>query len=93
MILFDDEIKNKFSEILKVLGFTQEQIEEKNILESKLNFLHHCLTPDGLENEEVTNSDWAKLEGFNTLTEAKDGPFGENYLSALRTLRDKLLVS
>jgi hypothetical protein len=91
-ILFGDK-NEKPNEILAILGFTQEQIDKKVILESKLNFLHDCLTPDGLKEAEVTNSDWAKLEDFTKLTAANDGPFGDNYLSALRTLRDKLLVS
>lgn len=92
-ILLNEAITEKLTEILKILGFTDTEVREKNTLESKLNFLHHCLTPDGLKNEEVANSDWAMLEEFTKLTAAKDGPFGENYLSALRTLRDKLLVS
>lgn len=92
-ILFDDECNDKAEKIVEVLGFTDKQIEDKNILESQLNFLHHCLTPDGLKEEEVTKSEWAKLDEFTKLKSAGDGSFGDNYLSALRTLRDKLLVS
>lgn len=79
---------------------SQEEIKREISLESKLNFLHHCLTPDGLKKEEVLKSEWAALNEFKSLTEVKPekgkaevDPFGDNYLSALRTLRDKLLVS
>jgi len=89
--LFDDTISDKLKAILEVLGFTDKEIEEKETLESQLNFLHHCLTPDGLSKEEVTNAEWAKLDEFTKLKTANDGPFGNNYLSALSTLRDALL--
>ena len=79
----DGKKKDKFQ---KLFGYNP-------ILESKLNFLHHCLTPDGLANIDVTSSEWANLEEFKKLTEATDGPFGDKYLSALRTLSDKLLAS
>lgn len=92
-ILLDESINDKLSAILKVLGFTDKEVEEKEILESQLNFLHHCLTPDGLKEEEVTKSEWAKLNEFTKLQAANDGPFGDNYLEALRKLRDKLLAS
>lgn len=92
-IIFNDAITDKLSEILKVLDFTDKEVEEKETLESKLNFLHHCLTPDGLINAEVTNSEWANLDEFTKLKSTNDGPFGDNYLSVLRALRDKLLVS
>lgn len=91
-ILFDDNNTDKLNSILEVLGFDDATQKHNKELESKLNFLHHCLTPDGLKNEEVTNSDWAKLEDFTKLTAAEDGPFGDSYLSALRTLRNKLLT-
>lgn len=88
-----DKKEDKLNRILKELGFTDTQLYKKETLESKLNFLHHCLTPDGLKEEEVTKSEWAKLDEFTKLKSAGDGPFGDNYLSALRTLRDKLLAS
>jgi hypothetical protein len=94
--IFDDSIQpaDKVEEILKVLGFTEEQKTEKNEHESKLNFLHHCLTKSGLNKDEVTNSEWAKLDEYKNLSsQANDGPFGANYISALRSLRDKLLVA
>jgi len=71
----------------------KDVIQKEVILESKLNFLHHCLTPDGLKKEEVKSSEWVKLDEFSKLKTANDGPFGDNYLSALRALRDKLLIS
>jgi hypothetical protein len=92
-IIFNDEITDKLSEILKILGFTDKQIEEKETLESKLNFLHHCLTPEELEQAELKD-EWNANNEFGVLKSvASDGPFGDNYLSALRTLRDKLLLS
>ncbi|MCZ2392977.1 MAG: hypothetical protein LC105_03855 [Chitinophagales bacterium] len=79
---------------------SQEEIKREVILEAKLNFLHHCLTPDGLKKGEVLKSEWAALNEFKSLTEVKPeedkaevDPFGDNYLDALRTLRDKLLAS
>lgn len=94
-VLINEAIKNedKAAKIIEILGLTKNEINKKGILESKLNFLHHCLTPDGLSKEEVTKSEWAKLNEFTKLQAANDGPFGDNYLSALRTLRNKLLVS
>ena len=92
-VLLNDSITEKLPKILKILGFTDTEVQGKEILESKLNFLHHCLTPEGLKEEKVTKSEWAKLNEFTKLQEASDGPFGDKYLSALRTLRDKLLVS
>ena len=91
-IIFNEAITDKLSEILKVLGFTEKEIIE-NTLESKLNFLHHCLTPDGLAKDEVTSSDWAATDEFKELGKATDGPFGDTYLKSLRSLRNKLLVS
>lgn len=84
-VLSNDE-PNKKGKFEKLFGHDP-------ILESKLNFLQHCLTPDGLKEEEVTKSEWAKLNEFIKLQAANDGPFGDNYLEALRTLRDKLLAS
>jgi hypothetical protein len=72
---------------------SQEEIKREIALEAKLNFLHHCLTPDGLKEEEVTKSEWSKLDEFTKLKSAGDGSFGDNYLEALRKLRDKLLAS
>lgn len=115
-IIFNDAITDKLSEILKVLGFTDKEVEEKETLESKLNLLHHCLTPEGCKSvtwgedykievkkmsedgQELTEqlgliNDIKAKELFVKLKQTTDGPFGENYLSALRTLRDKLLVS
>jgi hypothetical protein len=67
---------------------------ETNEHEAKLDFLHRCLTPSGLFKKEVTQSEWAQLEEYKNLaTKAKDGSFGPNYISALRILRDKLLVA
>jgi len=91
-VIFGED-EDKPNKIFNVLGFTDKQIEDKNILESQLNFLHHCLTPDGLKVEKVTKSEWAKLDEFTNLQAANDGPFGDNYLKALTTLRDKLLAS
>jgi hypothetical protein len=92
-IIFNDDIKDKLAEMLRVLGFSEKEILEKETLESKLNFLHHCLTPDGLTDNEVSNSEWANTDEFKKLQSATDGPFGDNYLEVLRKLRDKLLVS
>lgn len=105
--VFDTQHKDEFLKIVDTVIQTLDKAENKEkkiqefkklfghdpILESKLNFLHHCLTPDGLKEEEVTKSEWAKMEEFAKLTEANDGPFGDKYLLALRTLRDKLLAS
>lgn len=101
-VLIDNSINNeeKAAKIIEKLGLTKKEIDKKETLESKLNFLHHCLTPDGLSKEEVTKSEWAALNEFKSLTEVKPekgkaevDPFGDNYLSALRTLRDTLLAS
>lgn len=92
-IIFNDAITDKLSEILKVLGFTDKEVEEKETLESKLNFLHHCLTPGGLTEKDVKNSEWANTDEFKKLQSAADGPFGDNYLASLKALRNKLLVS
>lgn len=89
-ILIDNEA-NKFNRILKELGFTQEQIEQKNTLESQLNFLHHCLTPDGLSKAEL-KQEWDAENEFKVLKGVEeDSPFGDSYLTSLRTLRDALL--
>ena len=77
---------NKNEKFQKLFGFDP-------ILESKLNFLHHCLTPDGLANKEVTKSEWANTDEFKELGKATDGPFGDIYIKSLHTLRDKLLLS
>ena len=91
-IIFNDKITDKLSEILKVLGFTDKEVQEKEVLESKLNFLHLCLTPDRLTKQEVTKSEWTELSEFEILKNANDGPFGDKYIEALRNLRDKLLA-
>jgi hypothetical protein len=63
------------------------------VLEAKLNFLHKCLTPEGLADAELMISeDWDASQEFSNLNDIEaDGPFGENYLSALRNLRNQLL--
>ena len=77
---------------MAILGFSQEQIAEKETLESKLNFLHHCLTPDGLGKADL-NLEWNAKAEFEALEAVQgEGAFGENYIKALRTLRDKLLI-
>lgn len=81
----------KAIEIIKKLGLTKEKLEERDSLESKLNFLHHCLTPDGLTNDEVAKSEWANTVEFKELEKVTDGPFGAKYLEALSKLRDALL--
>jgi len=90
--LFDDG-EDKLNRILGVLGFTDSQVQKENELESKLNFLHHCLTPAGLRKAEL-KAEWDAETEFDVLAAVKtDGPFGDTYLKSLRTLRDKLLVS
>jgi hypothetical protein len=75
------------------MNFTITTILFDSILESKLDFLHHCLTTSGLNKDEVNSSEWAKLDEYKNLATKNDGPFGANYISALRSLRDKLLVA
>ncbi len=91
-IIFDDD-NPKPNRFLEALGFTKGQIEEKDTFESKLDFLHNCLTPDGMTSAEVTQSEWARFDEFTKLKATKDGPFGRNYIDALSELRDKLLDS
>lgn len=81
----DQSIESKTTEFKKIFGFDP-------VLNSKLNFLHQCLTPDGLETATIDASWNAEIQ-FEALKKADDGPFGENYIKALTTLRDKLLAS
>lgn len=98
----------KAIEIIKILGLTKDKIEEKDTLESKLNFLHHCLTPSGAKVASQAQDyplikdlvEGLKLEGSDKQIlehlaeqEDKDCFDEEKYLKHLRTLRDKLLVS
>lgn len=39
-IIFNDNIIDKLPAILKVLGFTEKEVQEKIVLKSKLDFLH-----------------------------------------------------
>jgi hypothetical protein len=89
-IILDNE-NNKFNRILGQLNFTPQEIAKKETLEAKLNFLHQCLTPDGLGTATIDAS-WSAETQFEALKQVNDGPFGENYIKALTTLRDKLLV-
>lgn len=92
-ILLDSK-KNQqemLSEIIGILGFTKDEIEEKDILEAKLEFLHLCLTPEGLTPEGLKD-EWNAKNEYSALQNVKDeGPLGENYIKALRVLRNKLL--
>lgn len=91
-VIFSD-VNDKHNSIFNILGFTDKQIEQKETLESKLNFLHHCLIPAGLNSSDL-NVEWNAKTEFEALELVKtEGPFGDNYLKSLRTLRDKLLLS
>lgn len=90
--ILDDEdakkglLSNELAEELK------KKINEDNSLEAKLNFLHQCLTPDGLK-DATLKDEWNAESEFENLKIVKDGPFGNDYLEALRSLRDKLWAS
>ena len=105
-ILVDNAKNNKFIEILKILGFTQEQVDERDTLEAKLNLLHLCLTPseakkakdvegyslikDLVESVTLEGSDIRIIDHLATQEDCFDE---NNYLKPLRALRDKLLQS
>lgn len=83
--------QKKLSEIIEILGFTKDEIEENDTLEAKLDFLHLCSTPEGINQAEL-KAEWNAQEEFGALENViSEGSFGENYIKALRVLRDKLL--
>lgn len=107
-IIFNDTNTDKLNSILQVLGFDDATQKHNKELESKLNFLHNCLTPSGAKIALQTQDynlikdlvESLKLEGsdktilkYMAEQEDKDCFDEEKYLKHLRTLRDKLLVS
>ena len=101
-IIFGND-SDKPNKILNVLGFTNEQIEEKEILESKLNLLHQCLTPDDaktatqIPNYHLIEVDVEDVKIKNEsvieyLAKQSDCFDEEGYIKPLTTLRDKLLA-
>ena len=83
---------NSYSALEKLVEELTTKINTDQTLEAKLNFLHKCLTPEEAK-KATLNEKWKATEEFRKLKRAEDGPFGDKYLEALRSLRDKLLAS
>jgi hypothetical protein len=81
----------KYHEALKkIIAWFFFDGENDDLLEAKLDFLHQCLTPEGLVNATL-NPEWNAGKEFSALMNSKDGPFGDNYINALKELRNKLI--
>jgi len=101
-ILLNEDLQNKYSQILEILGFTESQILEKDILEVKLNLLHHCLTPEGAKTPEAIENyslikdlikkvKWGEKTVVEHLAEQTNCFDDDNYIKPLTKLRDALL--
>jgi hypothetical protein len=104
-IIFDENVYglDKVVKIFEVLGFTDEEVKEKDELEAKLSLLHKCLTPDEAKSAtQIPNYNLIKdmVESIminnepviEYLTKQSDCFDEENYIKPLTTLRDKLLA-
>lgn len=96
-ILFDDNENDKSNKILKILGFTEQQIIEKDNFKSKLNLLHKCLSLETLHT--ITDPDLEKLtsdekSGFNAFkinVGSISDPLSGEYFKHLTSLRTRFL--
>lgn len=88
---------NKPQRILKELGFTNEDISEKENFNSKINLLHKCLSPETINlntKEDISKLNKEEMGAYlNFLKKVKQikDPFDKQYISALITLRTSFL--
>lgn len=95
--LFSDNEVDKSTEILQILRFTKEQINEKVCFRSKLNLLHKCLSPETLQTittsdlNELTDAEKNNFETFKSKVKGMTDPLGKEYIQFLTNLRTQFL--
>ena len=95
--LFSDYEVDKSTEILQILRFTKEQINEKVCFRSKLNLLHKCLSPETLQTittsdlNELTDAEKNNFETFKSKVKGMTDPLGKEYIQFLTNLRTQFL--
>jgi len=95
--LFSDNEVDKSTEILQILRFTKEQINEKVCFRSKLNLLHKCLSPETLQTittsdlNELTDAEKNNFETFKSDVGRMTDPLGKEYIQSLTNLRTQFL--
>jgi hypothetical protein len=82
---------NKEDAFNAVWEYFSKKNDNNQKLETNLEFLHNCLTPDGLK-DATLQEDWQASSEFEELKkENGNNPFSDPYIDALTALRNKLL--
>ena len=95
--LFSDNEVDKSTEILQILRFTKEQINEKVCFRSKLNLLHKCLSPETLQTittsdlNELTDAEKNNFETCKSKDKRMTDTLGKEYIQFLTNLRTQFL--